>query len=71
MNPTEDIPDSAAKRTDTGHDAAIETVGVSQFVLDAPLYQEEAFQADRIRREAAAAAFRNEKAHERPPRHQA
>ncbi len=42
-----------------------------EFDLDTPLYSREALAADRARREAAAAAFRNEKAHERPPRHQA
>lgn len=39
--------------------------------LETPLYNEEAGQAEKARRNAAAEAFRNEKAHERPPRHQA
>ncbi|BDV39066.1 hypothetical protein DSM21852_23190 [Methylocystis bryophila] len=36
--------------------------------LETPLYDRE---AEKARREAATEAFRNEKAHERPPRHQA
>jgi hypothetical protein len=42
-----------------------------EFDLQTPLYNEEALEADKARRDAAVAAFRNEKAHERPPRHQA
>lgn len=41
------------------------------FDLTTPLYDQEARQADKARREAAVTAFRNEKAHEPPPRHQA
>jgi hypothetical protein len=39
--------------------------------LDTPLYDRERSEADKARRDAATEAFRNEKAHERPPRHQA
>jgi hypothetical protein len=39
--------------------------------LDTPLHTREAVEAEKARRAAAAEAFRNEKAHERPPRHQA
>jgi hypothetical protein len=44
---------------------------ISELDLQTPLYNDEALEADRARRDAAVAAFRNEKAHERPPRHQA
>jgi hypothetical protein len=39
--------------------------------LDTPLHQREAIEAEKARRAAATEAFRNEKAHERPPRHEA
>ncbi len=39
--------------------------------LDTPLYDRERSEAEKARRSAAAEAFRNEKAHERPPRHEA
>jgi hypothetical protein len=39
--------------------------------LDTPLHQREAIEAEKARRAAATEAFRNEKAHERLPRHQA
>jgi len=37
--------------------------------FETPLYDREASEAEKARRDAAVEAFRNEKAHERPPRH--
>ena len=39
--------------------------------IETPLHDREASEAEKARRDAAAEAFRNEKAHERPPRHRA
>jgi len=67
-------------KTKRSHDTREEAAGASAASLNSdlpepdletPLYNEEAIHAEKERQEAAAAAFRNEKAHERPPRHQA
>ncbi len=65
-------PDAQADRSATAH----ETSALPQNLevpenLRMPHEDPEAARADKERRDAAAAAFRNEKAHEPPPRHQA
>ncbi len=72
MNTPKHSPEKDA-RTDAAvpGSTAFENSDAPEPDLDTPLFSEEAVRADRARREAAAAAFRNEKAHERPPRHQA
>ncbi|HYA81687.1 MAG TPA: hypothetical protein VED87_12255 [Methylocystis sp.] len=65
-------------KTKQSHDIKQAATGASaapsdfpELDLETPLYNEEAVHAEKERQAAAAAAFRNEKAHERPPRHQA
>ena len=63
--PDKEVENPKAARTEG---ARSESPGVD---FETPLYEEEAIKADEERRNAAADAFRNEKAHERPPRRQA
>jgi hypothetical protein len=49
----------------------ISDLDLPEIDLDPPLHQREAIEAEGARRTAVTEAFRNEKAHARPPRHQA
>jgi len=49
----------------------ISDLDLPEIDLDTPLHERQAIEAEKARRAAATEAFRNEKAHERPPRHRA
>ncbi|BDV40476.1 hypothetical protein DSM21852_37290 [Methylocystis bryophila] len=66
-------PDTELPRPKSSIRAAAATAdsGLPEVDFETPLYEREASAAEKARREAAVEAFRNEKAHERPPRRQA
>ncbi|MFY9656077.1 MAG: hypothetical protein WAK01_05745 [Methylocystis sp.] len=65
-------PDAERLRTkETSAKSVMSDLDLPQIDLDTPLHEREAIEAEKARRAAATEAFRNEKAHERPPRHQA